>query len=53
MRNALARAGVSTENTVSVINHFSHNGKLVYDELAPLAEKLGFVTSYDGLVLEF
>ena len=53
MRNTLAGIGVSTEKTVSVINHFSHNGKLVYDELAPLAEKLGFITAYDGLVLEF
>ncbi|MBR4799738.1 MAG: hypothetical protein IK047_05700, partial [Clostridia bacterium] len=53
MRNTLAQAGVSAKHTVSVINHFSHNGKLVHDELAPLAEKLGFITAYDGLALEF
>ena len=53
LRNMLAQKGVSAERTVSVINHFSHNGKLVHDELAPLAEKLGFITAYDGLTLEF
>ena len=53
MRGMLRQAGVSSENTVSVINHFSHNGKLVHDELAPLAERLGFITAYDGLALEF
>ena len=52
-RKILADIGVSAKKTVSVINHFSHNGKLIYDELATLAERLGFITSYDGLTLEF
>ena len=53
VRAKLEEIGVSGPETVSVINHFSHNGKLIYDELVPVAEKLGFLTSYDGMVIEF
>ena len=45
--------GISGRNTISVINHFSHNGMLIHDELVPVAEEMGFVTSFDGLSLEF
>ena len=44
---------MSDGKTISVINHFSHNGKLIHDELVPVAEELGFLTSYDGMVIEF
>lgn len=53
VRSRLEQIGVSGPETVSVINHFSHNGKLIHDELVPVAEKLGFLTSYDGMVLSF
>ncbi len=53
VRSRLEQIGVSGPDTVSVINHFSHNGKLIHDELVPVAEKLGFLTSYDGMVLSF
>ena len=53
VRKRLEDIGVSDADTVSVINHFSHNGGLIYDELAPVAEKDGFLTSYDGMVIEF
>ena len=48
----LLELGAADENTVFVLNHFSHNGKTVYDDLA--AELEGeFTVSYDGLVIEF
>lgn len=53
VRKRLEEIGVSGPDTVSVINHFSHNGKLIHDELVPVAEQLGFLTSYDGMVLSF
>jgi len=53
VRSRLEEIGVSDGKTISVINHFSHNGKLIYDELVPVAERLGFLTSYDGMVIEF
>lgn len=52
-RSLLKEAGVADENTVFVLNHFSHNGlHSCYDEFAPIAQKEGFVTAYDGLELE-
>ncbi len=52
-RALLKEAGVADENTVFVLNHFSHNGlHACYDDFAPIAAKEGFLTSYDGLELE-
>ncbi|MDL2287019.1 hypothetical protein LJB90_00410 [Eubacteriales bacterium OttesenSCG-928-G02] len=51
-RDKLKQLGIIDENTINCINHFSHNGKLIYDELVPVAEKEGFLTSYDGMELE-
>jgi len=52
-RDMLMEAGAADENTVFVCNHFSHNGKdSCYDDFAPQAEKEGFLTSYDGMVIE-
>lgn len=45
--------GIASEQTIAVINHFSHDGGLIYDEMKPTAEKEGFVTSYDGMTVEF
>ncbi len=52
-RDKLAEKHIIDKNTKLVINHFSHNGKLIYDELVPVAEKEGFITSYDGMEIEF
>ena len=53
VRARLEAIGVSDANTISVVNHFSHNGKLIHDELEPAAKEIGFLTSYDGMVVEF
>lgn len=53
VRERLEEIGVSDENTLSVVNHFSHNGKAIYDEIAPAAEQLGFLTAYDGMTVRF
>ena len=45
--------GVASEKTIAVINHFSHNGQLIHDELVPVAEKEGIVTAWDGMTVEF
>ena len=52
VRKRLEEIGVSDEKTLSVINHFSHNGKLLHDELCKEAEKTGFITAYDGMETE-
>ena len=48
-RDALAGKGIIDKSTILCINHFSHNGGPIYDELVPIAEKDGFLTAYDGM----
>ncbi|MEG2118608.1 MAG: MBL fold metallo-hydrolase, partial [Clostridia bacterium] len=52
-RDKLHENGIISDKTVNCINHFSHNGILIYDELVPVAEKYGFLTAYDGMELNF
>ena len=45
--------GIADENTVFVINHFSHNGKnVIHEKLEKVASKEGFLVSYDGMEVE-
>lgn len=54
MRDEFISLGITDKNTVFVANHFSHNGaNSVYDEFVKIAEKEGFLTSYDGMEIEF
>jgi phosphoribosyl 1,2-cyclic phosphate phosphodiesterase len=53
MRDKFMELGLSDENTLFCVHHFSHNGKLTYDELVPVAGKLGFLVSYDGMEVTF
>ncbi|MBQ5973724.1 MAG: hypothetical protein IJL69_05930 [Oscillospiraceae bacterium] len=48
----LLSCGAADEKTVFVLNHFSHNGKLTYDELC---RRVGdeFLVSYDGMSVTF
>lgn len=52
-RDKLIENGIADKNTRMIINHFSHNGKAIYDEMVPIAKKLGFDTSYDGMEVTF
>lgn len=54
MRDRLLAEGLADEKTVFCCNHFSHNGAhSLYDEFVEIAAKEGFITSYDGMVVEF
>ena len=52
IRDRLMKEGLVDENTVYVANHFTHNGGVTYDEMLPVAEKYGFLVSYDGMEVE-
>lgn len=52
VRNRLLEMGICTPETRFVLNHFSHNGGMVYDRYAPLAAEQGFTVSYDGMAVE-
>ncbi len=54
VKNRLLEIKSADENTIFICNHFSHKGKDVsYDAFKKLAEEKGFLTSYDGMEIEF
>ncbi len=54
VRELFKSEGIADEHTVFVLNHFTHNGKeVVYDEFEPIARASGFLTAYDGMILDF
>ena len=53
VREKLTKMGLIDEKTICVINHFSHNGGMIYEDLKTLGEKDGFLCSYDGMAVEF
>ena len=54
IRDEFINCGIADKETVFILNHFSHNGvDAVYDDFVKIAEKSGFLTSYDGMTLEF
>ncbi len=53
LRDELIRMGAADENTVFVLNHFSHNGKdVLYDDFKKIASEHNFEVSYDGMIIE-
>lgn len=53
VREKLKDLGCADDKTRFVINHFSHNGLLTYDELLPVASEMGLEVSYDGAEFTF
>ncbi len=51
--NRLKELGCADQNTILVLQHFSHNCAASYDKLVPIAQKLGFIVAYDSLTIEF
>lgn len=48
----LKEMGCADENTKFVANHFSHNGRLLHEELEEYVKPYGILVSYDGLEVE-
>lgn len=51
-RERLIRIGCADEETRFVLNHFSHNGGLLHEELEEQAGAHGFLVSYDGMKID-
>ena len=49
----LKEIGCVEGKTLLCLNHFSHNGGILYDELVPIAKEKGMMVSYDGLEINF
>lgn len=52
-KEKLLRLGIADEHTLWVVNHFSHNGGWLHDELCEEAGKLGFLAAYDTMTVDF
>lgn len=48
----LEQLGVADQDTVFVVNHFSHGGGLTYDETVQEMQKYNILVSYDGMEIE-
>ena len=53
VKDRLEAEGICSGQTVYVINHFSHNGGLLYDELCEMVRKDGFLVSFDGRIVDY
>lgn len=52
VRDQLREIGICGDKTRCVVNHFSHNGGMLHEELCEKLMPLGFTVSYDGMKLE-
>ena len=50
-KRILLDRGLADEHTVFVVNHFSHNGGWLHEEISRRAEAFGMIASYDGMVV--
>lgn len=54
VRDRLIENGSADSKTIFCLNHFSHNGEnTLYDDMCAVAEKHGFIVSYDGMTVDF
>ncbi len=52
-KDILLSRGLADEDTVWVVNHFSHNGGWLHEEMAAQAARFGMAASYDGMTVTF
>lgn len=52
-KELLLREGLADENTLFVVNHFSHNGGWLHDEITEQAAKYGMIAAWDGMFIDF
>jgi len=52
VRRRMLEEGIVDGHTQCVLNHFSHNGRLMYEDMVKLAEAENMLVSYDGMKLE-
>ncbi len=52
-KDRLVQIGAADGDTRFVLTHFSHNGELMHEECAALADSYGLTAAYDGMILDF
>ncbi len=54
LREKFIEIGIADENTIWVLNHFSHNGiGVLYEDMNKMVSSKGWLVSYDGMEVEF
>ena len=51
-KDILLQRGLADEKTIFVVNHFSHNGGWLHEEISQAAASRGMTASYDGMELQ-
>ena len=41
------------EASIGVVNHFSHNGRWIYDDATQVARAAKFLAAYDSMQIDF
>lgn len=52
-KERLLDLGLADEKTIWVVNHFSHNGGWLHEEVSERAQKYGMIAAYDGMTVAF
>ncbi|MBR3270790.1 MAG: hypothetical protein IKI59_02610 [Clostridia bacterium] len=52
-KDLLLQEGLANEKIVFVVNHFSHNGGWLHEEISARAAEHGMLASYDGMEIVF
>ena len=52
-KELLLREGLADGDTLFVVNHFSHNGGWLHDEITAQAAKYGMIATWDGMSMSF
>lgn len=52
IKDRMIKMGCADEDTIFIMNHFSHNGALMHHEFEELGRDMGLLPAYDGYLLE-
>ena len=52
-KERLLKLGLADERTIWIVNHFSHNGGWLHEEISAQAARYGMAASYDGMSVTF
>ncbi len=51
-RDRLVEMGCLSKDGIAIANHFTHNSKVLHDEMCAYFEPKGFLVGYDGMTVE-
>lgn len=52
-KQTLKDFGCVDDKTIFVVTHFSHNGRMLHEEIEEMVSPYGYIVAYDGMAIEF